>query len=750
MIHQPNWITPPGNLGIIPENNFYQYLLEATDSEGTLPVSYMLIAGSLPVGVTIQADYLKGVPHEVDEDVVYTFAIRAMTVDNGVVIGYKDQTFSITVTGQDIPEWVTPIGEISEVYDNGFFEFQFQYTDTDINDIITVSLSHGDLPPGLTLTSLGSLSGNPEPVYSIDPLHSDDTVYQFTLKITDGKNSAVRDFSISIISYDDTGLLRNPYLINHTLEPDDINHDNFYALQLTGVQPNDYDIRFEIVAGSLPVTLTLNPESGWLYGYLDPIVYSELTYNFTIELYLAVDPLIRSIPYEFTYNIINDSGYRTVWLTDSILGTIENGAYSTFYIEAESPIFDFRYRLKSGAHNKLPPGLTLTSTGEIVGQVDFNTFMLDGGTTTFDQTHLPWEEPNPTTIDLEFHFTAEAYSDQNISLSKTEKEFTIIVDPVHSSPYDVLYAQAFPGREDRALLNELLFDSEIMNSIVLYRPNDSHFGKAKHVTYVHAMGLTPSTVPEYFETFEKNHYHKKVVLGKINTAQATDNYGNVLYEVVYSEIIDTLVNPKGESVSPVIDLNSLANKAINTGIGGQFNEPANEVYPNSFINMRNQTLEQISAVSETLPRWMISRQQDGSIIGFIPAWVIAYTKPGHSEQMKYNIATRFGDQLNKINFTIDRFILNSQVKNIWDTDTDSWHGSVVTTFDSYNTVVDGGSCKFVSHYDIVTFDNDTTTFDADTMHFTNIVSDTHVRGIDSTKKYIIFPQVKIIDNDPVV
>jgi hypothetical protein len=42
-----------------------------------------------------------------------------------------------------------------------------------------------------------------------------------------------------------------------------------------------------------------------------------------------------------------------------------------------------------------------------------------------------------------------------------------------------------------------------------------------------------------------NHYWKNLILGSIETAQALDAAGNVIYEVVYSRIIDNLVNNNG-------------------------------------------------------------------------------------------------------------------------------------------------------------------------------------------------------------
>jgi hypothetical protein len=80
---------------------------------------------------------------------------------------------------------------------------------------------------------------------------------------------------------------------------------------------------------------------------------------------------------------------------------------------------------------------------------------------------------------------------------------------------------------------------------------------------------------------------------------------------------------------------------------------------------------------------MQSSQADGRILGFTPAWVIAYTIPGASGQIQYNILTQFGIQLNLIDFVADRYELDNALTVNWDGDTQSWVPSPpeTTSFD---------------------------------------------------------------------
>ena len=58
---------------------------------------------------------------EVSEDVTNKFAVRAYTqrTVNGVTVINRlaDRTFTLTVTGQDAPEFITPPGLIASYFD---------------------------------------------------------------------------------------------------------------------------------------------------------------------------------------------------------------------------------------------------------------------------------------------------------------------------------------------------------------------------------------------------------------------------------------------------------------------------------------------------------------------------------------------------------------------------------------------------------------------------------------------------------
>jgi hypothetical protein len=260
------------------------------------------------------------------------------------------------------------------------------------------------------------------------------------------------------------------------------------------------------------------------------------------------------------------------------------------------------------------------------------------------------------------------------------KTFTVRVVRANNKPYQNLLITAMPPQNDRTLLNQLLSNTEIFVPDYIYRPDDPNFGLSTQVKYQHAFGLSPDTLDTYVRSLDLNHYWKNLVLGSIETARAVDAQGNTVYEVVYSRIVDDLVNAEGQSVSKIV--------TTPYAINNPEPPPAliNSVYPNSLINMRDQVIDVVGQISQKLPLWMISRQADGTIPGFTPAWVICYTKPGRSAQIAYYISEYFGTQLNLIDFKVDRYILDAAMSLNWDPAVQNWEPAPVeTTFDEFDT-----------------------------------------------------------------
>jgi hypothetical protein len=735
-------------------------------------ITFEVIAGSLPAGIAINENgviggtpqpTIGGVPADIAVATTSRFAIRARNASS-----LADRTFSLTVAVLNQPYFVTPAGNIG-YYINGqqIFDLQVDTYNPDIYGVTIVRLVAGALPPGLTISTSGVISGvvglNPEPLLNYD--------YEFTLEVSNGESSNLRTFNIfvyarhamsadtTLITADDTHItadvynVATPVITTPAGSIGTVRTGNFFAFQFTGedinypprglefsnvpdalvqaaanVEPqmsqfkdtlilgrplgdvtdsgtvtiadatqydrwinglsipldqtewieetmNPYMLAnpdtyadytsssgFQFVGTNLPPGLTLDPNSGWLYGLIPNNGSIDITtYDFEMRVQDITIPELISPPYLYSLTINGPILGDIIWNTPSDLGTIINGSTSTLYVEATSVSgLVVQYQLAGQAlgsdpvYNLLPQGLQFLSSGHIVGRVSFDTFALDSGTTTFDRS--------TTTFDMVFTFTVNAFSTNG--LINALKTFSIRLIREFDEPYDNLYIQAMPPLDDRSLLNSLLQNDNIFPPNLIYRLDDPNFGIARQVVYQHAFGLTAATYNDYIASLNINHYWKNLVLGEIKTAQALDDLGNVIYEVVYSQVVDNLVNNDGESVGKSVTLPYIVDS--NLGL-------TQTVYPNSLINMRDQVIDTVGQISNMLPRWMLSKQADGAVLGFTPAWVIAYTVPGQSGQIAYNIETQFGiDRLNLVDFEVDRYELDNLLTKNWNRAEQHW------------------------------------------------------------------------------
>ena len=793
----PVWVTPPGTLGTIPEGVFYSTPLVAIADE---TVYYQVIAGQMPPGMFIDETGIlsglpqsrataTGIPLPVAADTTSKFAVRAFTASRQLA----DRTFTITVTGNNDIKWTTPSGLIAEYYDGtqitglqiDYVNYAIVNSQTTSNiDVYNaggvVTLVNGQLPPGLTISNSGVISGyiipniasGATPGFSVPgqgydqypydfTAESVSTNYQFTLRVTNGQSSDLRTFDIFVyalssmtadnttITADNTFITADvsplvpPIIITPTGSIGTTRSDNFFAFQFSGIDFNYNQFEF-IATTALPPGLVLDPNTGWLYGYIPANGINITTYSFIIRAREVNNPTVISVPYDYALTIEGPVSADIIWLTPSDLGIIDNGDTSTLYVEAVNVSgLPLTYQLLSGSDSRLPQGLQLLTSGNIAGRVSFDTFTLDGGTTTFDATKNTNTTaiPRPTTFDMVCTFTVNVTSTNG--LVNVDKTFSIRVVRRYEVPYDNLYIQAMPPQNDRDLIASLVQNNTIFPPALIYRKDDPNFGVASRVIYEHAYGLTAATYDDYVASLNLNHYWKNLVLGEIKTAQALDDLGNILYEVVYSQVIDNLINNQGESVGKSVNL--------------PFVIPVDNqiVYPNSLVDMRTQVIDTVGQVSNVLPRWMLSKQANGNVLGFTPAWVIAYTNPGQSGQVAYNIKTYFGNRLDLVDFEVDRYELDNLLTKNWDRAGQHWvpQPPTLTTFDMSHALA-----TWINDSDVITTWEDDfftlatwtygtppgTIFDGGSMQFTAPVDMYSNNNTTEYDKYLVFPKRNIL------
>jgi hypothetical protein len=701
---------------------------------GQLPAGIQVADNGLIIGTPKAVASIQGVPSPVNRDVTSKFTVRAYTekpVGNTFVVDrIRDRTFSLTVSGPNPPAFITPAGQIAQYYDGSLVPgLQIQYTDPDPNAVVTARIAGGSLPVGLTLSSTGLITGFIEPLsqneteagfsrdnqgydeYSFDfSTRSVNSTYEFTVSIDDGVFSQLRTFTIFVYSKNmmtadnvevtadntfvtaDVTPVRAPIITNAQGSIGSVRSDNWFAYQFIGYDLDgdqlNYELIFEAGDSSGIPGLVLDPGSGWLYGYIPDQGLVENSYDFGVRVSKISNPSISN-EYFYSLSVLGDISTGVVWLSDTNLGSINNGDTSVFYVAAEVVSgIPLQYRLLSGSDSNLPQGLQLLSSGNIAGRVSFDTFALDLGTTTFDITMNDLAvsgTDTETTFDMTHTFTVQAYSVNG--LVSVTKEFSINVVRAYNEPYDNLYVQAMPPQNDRDLIASLLQNADIFQPELLYRADDPNFGKASNVSYKHAFGLTAATYDQYVSSLYENHYWKNLILGEIKVAQARNANDEIIYEVVYSRVIDNLLNNNGDSVSKSVTLPYPINENDSTEVS--------TVYPNSLINMRDQVIDTVGQVANILPAWMTSKQADGRVLGFVPAWTIAYAKPGKGEQLAYYIRTQFQQALNIIDFEVDRYELDRLLSKNWNPEDDAWEPTPAeTTFDKnahYQLPVSDGS-----------------------------------------------------------
>ncbi len=315
--------------------------------ESTTGVTTSVISGSLPSGLRLENNTIIGTPFEVARTTTSTFVVRATTSE-----GILDRTFKIIVEGSDNPVWVTPEGRLpigpNGVYfilDSSFIDFQLLATDNDLpaGDELEYYIADGDgeLPPGITLTPSGRLTGIVDPLLALDINALNGGYdqggfgsYPFDFSVLSG--SGLDSFYYDTTGYDYSVPTRVPRKLNRNYEFRVTVADNVSSVKR----------RFQIYVVGDDFTRADNT----LMKAADGVFTADITY-------------VR-VP---------------VWLTPSDLGVRRANNYITLFLETidqNTTAGVIRYILEpindDGSPSILPPGMSLDQdTGEIAGTVPY-------------------------------------------------------------------------------------------------------------------------------------------------------------------------------------------------------------------------------------------------------------------------------------------------------------------------------------------------------------------------------------------
>lgn len=157
---QPVWNTAAGTIGSFPALVEMVYDLSASAVLPGTTITYTLISGNLPPGLSMSGDgIITGLPGLVVVDTTSIFTVRATDNLNNL----RDRTFSIRISGVAIPQFTTPEGLLVSTQDSIWIEIPIQYSNPDNSNVTRVELKEGLLPPGLEINESGIIRGYPEP-----------------------------------------------------------------------------------------------------------------------------------------------------------------------------------------------------------------------------------------------------------------------------------------------------------------------------------------------------------------------------------------------------------------------------------------------------------------------------------------------------------------------------------------------------------------------------------------------------------
>lgn len=308
------------------------YSMQFSAANGRPPYTWTLISGSLPSGLSMNAaGLISGTPLVFGQ---FAFAVRATDSTGATAVA----SFTLTVVSDIEQLRVISNGALDQGSTGVDYSYQLLFAGG--VPPRTWTPGTGTMPPGLSLSSSGVISGKPTQVGT----------FTFTVRLIDSAPTTVTSQPLQIT------VVPGPLVIVTTgdLPRGRVNSSYSFTLQkLGGASPYTW----ELASGALPAGLTLNANSGVISG--TPTQFG--TYSFTVTMTDSQPLSVTS----GTLRIIVDPAPLVITSTGDLPGGRVNIDYS-HQLVATGGRTPYTWALATGP---LPPGLTLNaSTGVISGK----------------------------------------------------------------------------------------------------------------------------------------------------------------------------------------------------------------------------------------------------------------------------------------------------------------------------------------------------------------------------------------------
>ena len=474
-------------------NRFYEFQVSVSDSDSIATRTFKL--------------YVVG-------DDFFRSDTTVMQVGTGI--------FSADNTHIRVPIWVTPrdfgyrradnyVTLILDVIDPNTVLGVVSYYLSSLNDDNTQSI----LPPGLTLdTTTGEIAGRVpyQPAVTRE--------YKFTVN---AKRIGNDIDSVQLIEY----LYQSANIGIAQIKVSKFDKYSEFAINR----------EFTVAGETYSVTSINTSNTEYDVLTLNRAIVTNFTKGISINFgTIAIAELEEAVSKKtFVIKLLGEIDSTIAYTTPSNLGSFSANYISTLAVNATTTVPNamLLYSLTAGT---LPPGITLSLSGELIGKVRSFGTQENLGLTVFDSQQMQLDG-NTTTLDRTYKFTIKA-QDQ-YGFSAIEKEFSIkLSDPDNKQYSNVFMRPLLPKTQRNSYIN-FVNDAEIFLPEYLYRPDDVNFGVQTKINILAYAGIEAKSLDHFTAAVAKNHKRRNFTVGNVKTAVAlAPGTKDVVYEVVYLEVID--------------------------------------------------------------------------------------------------------------------------------------------------------------------------------------------------------------------